>query len=401
MRAMVHPPSSDAARLRAVKRHVWGARHRFVATCAVGLEDLLEAELAALPEASDLVARTGGVAFEGSIETALAALVRLRVAETLRVELLGDAAAATYPMLHDHLTRVRWALWLPPRCAVAVRVRSTKSRVRDDAGIERSARQAWRAQGVADDVGDAPPLTVHLRLHRDRATVALDLGGALHRRTGAKWVTATTVRETTAAALARLADVAAHDLVLDPFCGSGTLVAEARALALGAPARTGGVPFEASPAWPAGRFAHALRTAQAAAVGDRGAATRWYARDVDPEAVAVARRNLEASGAAEVDLAVARAQDLDLAALVARSGARRPLLLANPPYGKGSDAVGADPDALVAGLLARAGGWSFALLYPRPEAIAALPRVRVHQAREVVTGGLRNAMVVGSVEATA
>ncbi|MDF1523063.1 MAG: hypothetical protein P1P87_09625 [Trueperaceae bacterium] len=398
---MVDPPSSDAARLRAVKRHVWGTRHRFVATCAIGLEDLLEAEVAALPTASDVARGTGGVRFEGPLDAAMAALVRLRVAESLRVELLGEAAAATYPMLHDHLTRVRWALWLPPRCAVAVRVRSTKSRVRDDAGIERSARQAWRAQGVADDVADGPMLTVHVRLHRDRVTVALDLGGALHRRTGGKWVTATTVRETTAAALARLADVAAHDLVLDPFCGSGTLVTEARALALGTPARTGGVPFESSPAWPAGRFAHALRMARAAASDDHTTTTRWHARDADPEAVAVARRNLEAIGAGEVDLAAERAQHLDLAALVARSGAQRPLLLANPPYGKGSDAVGADPDALVADLLGRAGGWSFALLYPRPDAVAALPRVRVHHVREVVTGGLRNAMVVGSVEAAA
>ena len=49
-------------------------------------------------------------------------------------------------------------------------------------------------------------------------------------------------------------------------------------------------------------------------------------------------------------------------------------------------------------LLARAPGWSFALLYPRPEAFAALAGVHVDHVRPVVTGGLRNAMVLGHVD---
>jgi 23S rRNA G2445 N2-methylase RlmL len=397
---MSEAPTRPAALHRAVKRHVWGTNHRFVATCALGVEDLLEAEVAAIPGVASATAASGRVDFEGPVDAALAVLVGARVPESLRVVLLDGAAAGDYPTLHAQLRRVRWPLWLPALAQVEVRVRSTKSRVRDSAGIERSVRQAWRAAGIVDEAPDGPPCVVSVRLHRDRVSVALHLADALHRRSrpdGAKWVTATTIRETTAAALVRLARATEHDLIVDPFCGSGTLIAETRAAWAGAPTHTGGFPFEASPAWPPGRFAHALR-ARAAMYVD-ASPPAFAAFDADADAVAAARHNLAADAdAPQVRVARRRAQDLDLEAEARHHGASRPLVLTNPPYGKGALASGDAPDALVRDLLARARGWSFALLYPRPEALAGLDGVHVEHERPVVTGGLRNAMVLGRVD---
>ncbi len=399
---MTESPPSPAALLRAVKRHVWGTSHPFVATCVLGVEDLLAAELATLPGVVAPVPGSGRVGFEGTVDAALTVLVGARIPESLRVILLADAAAVDYPMLHAHLRRPRWALWLPSRAAIDVRVRSTKSRVRDDAGIERSLRQAWRAAGIDGAAVDAPPCTVSVRLHRDRASVALHLGDALHRRSrtaDGKWVTTTTIRETTAAALVRLSRAADHDLIVDPFCGSGTLIDEARAAWAGTPAHTGGFPFEASPAWPPARFMHALRTwTHAHPLGDARPPV-FEAFDADAQAVAAARHNFAAdAGTPDAAVVMRRAQDLDLVDQARRHGAARPLLLTNPPYGKGAVAVGDEPDALVRDLVARAHGWSFALLYPRPEGLAGLDGVHVDHVRPVVTGGLRNAMAIGRVD---
>lgn len=399
---MTDPSPSPLALHRAVKRHVWGANHRFVATCALGVEDLLEAELRALASVGTPAVEPGRVAFEGSVDAALAVLVGARVPASLRVVLAAGAAAGDYPTLHAQLRRARWALWLPARSQVEVRVRSTKSRVRDDAGIERSVRQAWRASGIDGEAADGPPCTVSIRLHRDRVSASLHLADALHRRSrraGIKWVTATTIRETTAAALVRLARAPEHDLIVDPFCGSGTLIAEAGAAWAGIPAHTGGFAFEASPAWPAGRFAHALRTWASAHPGVDATAPVFESFDADAEAVATARHNFAADdGAPGVSVERRRAQDLDLDAIVRRHGAARPLLLTNPPYGKGARAADDAPDALVRDLVARAHGWSFALLYPRPEALADVASVHVDHVRPVVTGGLRNALVLGHVD---
>jgi hypothetical protein len=72
---------------------------------------------ARLPEVDAVEPRTGRVAFGAPFDTVYAALLRLRVAESLRVYLLHDEAAGSFPMLHDHLARVRWPLWLPDASA--------------------------------------------------------------------------------------------------------------------------------------------------------------------------------------------------------------------------------------------------------------------------------------------
>lgn len=395
---MPHVPSSDAARMRAIKRYVWARDQRFVATCALGVEPLLTAEVAALPGAATVAPRPGGIVFDAPFDTLYPALLTLRTAESLRVVLATSVAATTYPMLHDQLTRVRWSLWLPERCALTVRVVSRASRLRDAAGLEHALRGALRRHGVEPDVDDAPPFTVHLRIEQDRASTALDLGGALYRRSGDKWVSRTTIRETTAAALVRHADVPHADLVLDPFCGSGTLLAEALEAALGLPpGRRRTPPFVASPAWRLERARHAARQlgAPAAVAAPR---MLMLGRDADERAVAITRRNLETAGLLEhVALEIGRAQNMDLAALAQGAGATAPLLLSNPPYGKAATSLGAPPDELLRDVLSNAAGWRFALLFPNPDVLANHPKVQIEQRLPVVTGGLRNAFVLGSV----
>ncbi len=401
---MPHVPSTDAARLRAIKRHVWPVRQRFVATCALGLEPLLTEEVGALDNVSRVAARPGGVTFEAPFDTLYQALLGLRLAESLRVVLADGVAAGSFPMLFDQLTRVRWSLWLPERSSLTVRVRSIGSRLRDDEGLERALRGALQRHGLDSEADGAPPMTLHLRLEHDRAAVALDLGGPLYRRAGDKWVSRTTIRETTAAALARFGATHEADLVLDPFCGSGTVLTEALELALGlAPGRRRRPPFAASPAWKPERDRQARRSWEAhAGAAHAGAAhrTRYVGRDVDEKAVAVARRNLDTADLGEhVELQAGAAQTLDLAALARQHGAQRPLLLTNPPYGKAATAVGAPPAELLRDVLSHAPGWRFALLFPEPDILAQHPRIALERRLPVVTGGLRNAIVVGEVRA--
>ena len=417
---MPTPLPTAAARLRAIKRHVWLGQHGFLATCAPGLEALVAEEVARLPGVAAVEARTGAVTFEAPFDTVYPALLRLGVAESLRIFVARDVAAGSFPMLFDQLCRVRWALWLPDACAVIVRVRSSKSRLRDDEGLARTLRRALYAAGVDAGGGDggdqrvgdgsgadtSTPFTLHLHLYHDRASVTLDAGGPLHRRQGDKWVSPTTIRETTAAALVRLAGVTdplhEPDLLVDPFCGSGTLViASLDALAGAAPGRTRGgeglaVPLAASPAWKAERWAHARRLH--GGPGALGETPVVLASDADPSAVRAAKHNLAAFGYADrARIEVATAQSLDLGAIAAEHGARRPLLLTNPPYGRLAGARGAAPGALVRSLLGRAQGWRFALLYPRPQDLDGLADVELLEVRTIVTGGLRNAVLIGRV----
>ncbi len=393
-----HVPESEAARTRAVKRKIWNRPQTFRASCALGLEHLLADEVRGLPDVAEIQTVPGAVRFVGPFDIVYVALLRLRTADTLRV-LIGDEAAANFAMARDHLARLRWSLWLPARCRLDVRVRSRGSRLRDDAGLERTLRQAVRDHGVDGRGGEgAPSLQVRLELRDDRATVWLDAGGdALHLRRGDRWSSPTTLRETTAAAVCLAGLPRDADLVLDPFCGSGTLIEEGAARLDGRCAGADrGFALEASPAWRPARMRNARRLYCPDA--SARAETSFVASDADEEAVRAARHNLEAAGlTSRTELRRADARDLALPALAQRHGARRPVLLSNPPYGRRAGALGADPDALLAQVLAGATGWSFALLYPDPDVVAAVQGVRIDRMIPVRMRGLRTAIVVGEV----
>lgn len=393
-------PASDAAVRRAVKRRLWNARQTLHAVCAPGLETLLAAEARALPDVGDVATHAGSVRFAAAFDTVYAALLRLRCADEVRVR-VGELPAGSFVILRDHLARVPWSLWLPGRCTLDVRARSRASRLRDDDGLVRTVRQAIRDHGIEDRAEDGPPFTVRLHLSRDRAEAWLDAAGTpLHRRRGERWLAPTSLRETTAAALCLAGLHRDADLVVDPFCGSGTLIEEAVSFLDGAcPGVNRDFALDASPAWSEGRMRHALRTFCAE---EAPSAAGFLASDADADAVKAARWNLERSGLSErVDLRRSDARDAPLSDLAARCGARQPVLLSNPPYGRRADARGAEPDALLAHVLEGAAGWRFALLYPRPEALASLPGVHVERFAHVRIRGLRTALVTGRVQAAA
>ena len=395
-----HVPESEAARTRAVKRKIWNRQQTFRASCALGLEHLLAEEVGGLPDVAEIQTVPGAVRFVAPFDTVYVALLRLRTADTVRI-LIGDEAATNFAMARDHLARLRWSLWLPARCRLEVRVRSRGSRLRDDTGLERTLRQAVRDHGVDDRAEEgAPSLQVRLELRDDRANVWLDASGEpLHLRRGDRWSSPTTLRETTAAAVCLAGLLRDADLVLDPFCGSGTLIEEGAALLDG---RCVGAErsfaLEASPSWRPARMRNARRLYCPDDVSET--VTRFVASDADEEAVRAARHNLEAAGLmSRTDLRSEDARDLTLSERAERHGARRPVLLSNPPYGRRAGALGADPDALLAQVLAGATGWSFALLYPAPDVVAAVQGVRIERVIPVRMRGLRTAIVVGDVSA--
>lgn len=402
-----HVPQSEAARTRAVKRRIWNRPQTFRASCALGLEHLLADEVAGLPDVAEIQAVPGAVRFVGPFDTVYAALLRLRTADTVRI-LIGDEAAASFAMARDHLARLRWSLWLPARCRLDVRVRSRGSRLRDDEGLERTLRQAVRDHGVDDRAGEeAPSLQVRLELREDRAVVWLDAGGEpLHRRRGDRWSSPTTLRETTAAAVCLAGLPRDADLVLDPFCGSGTLIEEGVAWLDGRCVGSDrGFALEASPAWRPARMRNARRLfcpEEYRSEEPASPAASFVASDVDEQAVRAARHNLEAAGlTSRTELRRADARELDLASVARRHGAHRPVLLSNPPYGRRAGALGADPDALLGQVLTGARGLSFALLYPDPDVVAAVEGVRIDRVIPVRMRGLKTAIVVGTVEAGA
>lgn len=92
--------------------------------------------------------------------------------------------------------------------------------------------------GKRPDVdAEQPDVWLNLHIHANRATVSLDTsGGSLHRRGYRKETVEAPMQETLAAAIVRFSRWDGEQKLYDPFCGSGTLLAEALMEKCGIPA---------------------------------------------------------------------------------------------------------------------------------------------------------------------
>lgn len=173
-------------------------------------------------------------------------------------------------------------------------------------------------------------LWINLNIHRDKAIISVDCsGGSLHRRGYRVDAREAPLQETLAAALIRHSGWRGETPLVDPMCGSGTILAEALMTA-------GRVPpaflrmAEKPPFAHLPDFDAALWTRVKTAADDRMRqlpADLIRGSDIDAQAIGIARRNLERlPGGRDVRVATR-----DFRAGEPIEGAT---IITNPPYGR-------------------------------------------------------------------
>ena len=328
-----------------------------VATCGLGLEELVEAELRAL-SARNVRRRRAAVTFSGTWKDAYRANYRLRTANRVLLELgswdgrEGDELARGAGELvasNKEWDGLRAEALFRPERSFAVRATSSRSHQRDARwvalkvkdGIVDAQRKRY-GQRASVEKGD-PDLQLRLFLFEDRATLLLDLSGDSLDRRGYRVVPGSApVREQIAAACVLASGWAERvregnataPVVVDPMCGSGTLLAEAGAIALGlAPGRLReDWAFARLPAFDRAAWAEVQREPiPAPAPG-----VRLFGNDQAPAAIRAAEANLERAGLAEITtLRTGDAFDFEAPAGPSRESQQPPnLFLLNPPHGE-------------------------------------------------------------------
>ncbi len=340
------------------------------ATTPRGLERVLADELRELGAARVRAVRAG-VAFGGDLELAYRACLWSRVASRVLLNLArfpvpdGDAL---YSAVYD----LPWEEHLDPDGTLAVDATLSGSPITHshfaalrvkDAVVDRLRERFGRRPSVDRE---RPSLRLNLVLQAKRGVLSIDLSGsALHRRGYRPRGAPAPLKENLAAGLLRLAGwpgiAARGGALLDPLCGTGTLVVEAALMATGrAPGL--GHDYYGFLGW----LGHvpalwARLQEEARSQAGRGDAPPMFASDHDPEMVALARRSAEAAGIGEcVEFAVRELSDV-----VPADGVMPGLVIANPPYGErlGDDTSAARVHAEL-GRVLRAGfrGWHAAVL---------------------------------------
>jgi putative N6-adenine-specific DNA methylase len=311
----------------------------FFAVCPRGLEPVLADELQR-SGATAIRSESGGVGFTGTMKTGYAVNLHSRVASRVLWQ-VGRRGYRNEQHLYDATQEVRWQDVMSPQQTLRVDVTAVRSPL---ASLEFAMLRI--KDGIVDrmrDVaGDRPSIDrtqpdVRVFAFLDAATVTLyvDLSGEpLFKRGWREDKGEAPLKENLAAGLLALAGWTPEVPLLDPFCGSGTIVIEAATIAAGrAPGLNRRFAFERlkgfdSHAW------RVLKDAARANVRDDAPAL-LRGSDISTRVVEQAVENARLAG---LDRWLADGR-LAFAAADARQiepPAERGTIVSNPPYGEQS-----------------------------------------------------------------
>lgn len=313
---------------------------KFFASCGKGLEYLLADELLALGCAK-ATATMAGVNVEGEAIDAQRAVVWSRFASRVLWP-LAEFDCPDEAALYAGARAIDWIAHLDAGMTLAVdahvsgegitHARFAAQRVKD--AVVDALREATGARPSVD--AESPDLRINLVVRKGRAIVSIDLsGGPMHRRGWRAMQGEAPLKENVAAAVLARGGWPRryHDggALLDPMCGSGTLLVEGALMAadvapglqrhgLRLPTYWKGFDRDG---W------HALHTEAEARAKAGIAALRpaFFGRDLDSRAIDAARRNAENAGVASAIVFDVR-EMAHLTGPPADSG----LVACNPPY---------------------------------------------------------------------
>lgn len=308
-------------------------RYELIAPCHFGLESVLKQEITDLGYDVSQV-EDGRVTFIGDDEAVCRANIGLRTAERILIK-VGSFHAETFDDLFENTKALPWEEYIPSDgkfwVAKAASIKSQLFSPSDIQSIMKKAmverlKQVYHVNWFRED-GQSFPVRVFLM--KDNVTVGLDTTGeSLHKRGYRRYTAKAPIAENLAAALIMLTPWRSDRILVDPFCGSGTILIEAALMAANmAPGMKRG--------FTALKWGHLIDKKvwdgcydEARELVDRSVVVDLEGSDLDPEMIRIARQNAQLAGVA--DMIKFEEKDVGRLSHVGKYG----FIVTNPPYGE-------------------------------------------------------------------
>ncbi len=211
-------------------------KFELIVPCHFGMEAVLKREIDDLGyDISEVV--DGRVTFLGDEEALCRANIFLRSAERVLIK-IGSFHAESFEELFEGTKALPWEEYIPEDGRFWVtKAASVKSRLFSPSDIQSVMKKAMveRLKGIyhvnwfQEDGAEFP---IRVFLMKDQVTVGLDSTGvSLHKRGYRKLVAQAPIAENLAAAMIMLTPWNGERVLVDPFCGSGTIPIEAAMMA--------------------------------------------------------------------------------------------------------------------------------------------------------------------------
>lgn len=299
-------------------------------TCASGVEKVLKSELRRLGY-EDAPALNGAVTFNGGKIDIARCNLFLRTADRVYIK-VAEFGVDNFDALFDGVKSTRWEDYIPPSAKIIVNGKCVKSKL-----FAISACQSIIKKAIVDRLcskynqklyENGAEYGVEFSIFKDRISLYLNTSGAgLHKRGYRDMVGIAPIKETLASAMILLSDFYYKDPFLDPFCGSGTIAIESARIAMNI---AGGINR---------RFAYNdwenfdkkyydLALEEALDKENRNIKTQFFASDIDPKAIKLAKRHAERAGVLNnINFSVCDVKNLS-------NPLSNGTIITNPPYGE-------------------------------------------------------------------
>ncbi|GAM70039.1 23S rRNA (guanine-N-2-) -methyltransferase rlmL [Vibrio sp. JCM 19236] len=369
--------------------------HQYLAVTANGLENLLVDELTQLG-IRDPKPVQAGVRFKADLEQIYRASLWSRTASRF-VRVLAEFQCQDDMDLYLAATAVRWSSHFDSSKRFVVDFNGTNREIRNsqygamkvkDAIVDSFTKQDLPRPQISKD---QPDLRVHVRLHRDKAILGIDMvGQALNQRGYRTESGRAPLRETLAAAIVMRSGWDKASPLVDPMCGSGTLLIEAVMWAANV------APGHARKEWSLENlkdFDYELWAevkSEARVQGRRGIAKfdqPIVGYDNDKRVLETARKNAKRAGIEDlIDFRLG-----DATKVTAPESELKGALVCNPPYG---ERLGTEPGLIAlysefgAQLKNEFGGWKASIFSSSDELLSCL-RMRADKQYKVNNGALK------------
>ena len=308
-------------------------KYTLISPCFFGMEKMLATEIKNLGFEIEKT-EDGRVTYKTGEDGIAKANMWLRCAERVNLK-VAEFEARTFDELYENTKRINWAKYIPYGAQFPIsKASSIKSKLFSTTDIQSIVKKAivdnlkksYLESGRLKE--DKEKYPIYVFIHKDKVTLSIDTtGDALHKRGYREKANKAPIRETLAAGIMYLTPWRPGRTLVDPMCGSGTILIEAAMMGL-----------NMAPGLNREFISEKWRTIDKKIWWDtrRDAFEQMnedldfkiYGYDIDPETIEIAKENAEIAGVADyIEFNVADATEF-------KSDEEYGFIVTNPPYGE-------------------------------------------------------------------
>ncbi|XTR36836.1 THUMP domain-containing class I SAM-dependent RNA methyltransferase [Paraclostridium tenue] len=307
--------------------------YTLITPCFFGIEKILKNEITNLGY-EIIKTEDGRITYKTDEKGIAMSNIWLRTAERVLLK-VAEFEAKTFNDLFENTKAINWSKYIPYGGEFPVsKASSIKSKLFSTPDIQAIVKKAvveslkisYQEDGMLSETKEKYPIQVFI--HKDIVTLAIDTSGmALHKRGYREVSTKAPLRETMASAMVQLTPWQPGRILVDPMCGSGTIVIEAAMLGLNmAPGLNREFIAEKWTTMDKKIWWDVRKEAFDKMNTDTD--FKIYGYDIDKEAVMIARKNAELAGVEDyVEFKVFNAKNFE-------SEEKFGFIITNPPYGE-------------------------------------------------------------------